>query len=198
MVAIYRAFRYWYCQPCCIIQFAKWWHPLPCACLQWGWLCRLCITHRESLSLCPECFAPTVYTKTAMAETMVRPIAGRAYSTSEFFNICQQVGQLLFSTKQPAKIWDGSINGLQQNPGVYVWMVKAIDYTGKPVVQKGPLHWSVEIIIFITFIFLHPAFLSIWFYLRRTLVQGWSLGCSLGTHIFSNKRVQQQEADSVL
>lgn len=85
----------------------------------------------------PNVFVPTAFTPNGDGRNdVLRPIAV-GIQHIEFFNIYNRWGQLLFSTKTTGKGWDGSINGLQQNPGVYVWMVKAIDYTGKPVVQKG-------------------------------------------------------------
>ena len=35
------------------------------------------------------------------------------------------------------KGWDGTDEGKQQGTGVYVWMVKAVDYTGVAYFQKG-------------------------------------------------------------
>jgi len=55
----------------------------------------------------------------------------------ELFNIYNRWGQLVFSTATNGKGWDGSFNGIVQNSGVYVWMVKAIDYTGTPYFEKG-------------------------------------------------------------
>ncbi|HXR79476.1 MAG TPA: hypothetical protein VN763_01090 [Saprospiraceae bacterium] len=41
------------------------------------------------------------------------------------------------STSMNGKGWDGTVEGKQQGTGVYVWMVKAVDYTGVPYFQKG-------------------------------------------------------------
>ena len=45
--------------------------------------------------------------------------------------------QLVFSTSVNGKGWDGTISGQPQHSGVYVWMVKAVDYTGAPYLQRG-------------------------------------------------------------
>jgi gliding motility-associated-like protein len=57
----------------------------------------------------------------------------------EYFNIYNRWGQLVFTTQNSNNGWDGSIGGEVQNTGVFVWLVKAIDYTGKPYFQKGTI-----------------------------------------------------------
>ena len=44
---------------------------------------------------------------------------------------------MIFSTTVNQKGWDGKIKGTPQGSNVFVWMVSAIDYTGKPIFLKG-------------------------------------------------------------
>ncbi len=53
------------------------------------------------------------------------------------FSIYNRWGQLVFTTSQHGKGWDGTIHGTKQDPGTYVYMVSAIDYQGKVVTKKG-------------------------------------------------------------
>jgi len=44
---------------------------------------------------------------------------------------------MVFATQQNGKGWDGRINGQLQSNNTYVWMVKAIDFTGAVYFKKG-------------------------------------------------------------
>lgn len=88
-------------------------------------------------STMPEVFVPTAFTPNGDGRNdILKPIAV-GMQRIEVFNIYNRWGQLVFSTSVNGKGWNGTINGQQQGPGTYVWMVKAIDYNGAPYVQKG-------------------------------------------------------------
>lgn len=55
----------------------------------------------------------------------------------KYFQVYNRWGQLVFTTVTNKQGWDGTVKGKAQNPGIYVWSVKAIDYTGKSYIQKG-------------------------------------------------------------
>jgi gliding motility-associated-like protein len=55
----------------------------------------------------------------------------------EFFNVYNRWGQLVYSTTSAANGWDGNVGGKAQAGGIYVWMVKAVDYTGASYTQRG-------------------------------------------------------------
>jgi hypothetical protein len=44
---------------------------------------------------------------------------------------------MIFSTTTNHHGWDGKISGTPQGSNVFVWMVEAIDYTGKRIFLKG-------------------------------------------------------------
>jgi len=54
-----------------------------------------------------------------------------------FFKVFNRWGQTIFATKDPARGWDGTIKGIAQPTGVYVWIAEAVDYTGKAITKKG-------------------------------------------------------------
>jgi gliding motility-associated-like protein len=58
-------------------------------------------------------------------------------SQLQYFNIYNRAGQLIYSTHEQGKGWDGSYNGLKQPSGTYVYMVQGSDFTGKTVFRKG-------------------------------------------------------------
>ena len=85
----------------------------------------------------PEVFVPTAFTPNGDGKNdVLKPIAV-GMQRLDLFNVYNRWGQLVFSTSVNGKGWNGTVNGQQQGPGTYVWMVKAVDYTGAPYIQKG-------------------------------------------------------------
>lgn len=86
--------------------------------------------------------APTVFVASAFTPNsdgrndLLRPIAA-GIKQIEYFSIYNRWGQIVFTTSINGEGWDGRTNGVLQNTGTYVWMVKAIDYNGTPFFQKG-------------------------------------------------------------
>lgn len=63
------------------------------------------------------------------------PIGMREF---HFFRLFNRFGEMIFSTTDPRRGWDGKIKGTPQNPATtFVWIAEGIDYTGKLVVRKG-------------------------------------------------------------
>jgi len=54
-----------------------------------------------------------------------------------YFTIYNRWGQLVFTTKDMTKGWDATINGKDQNSGVFVWIISAVDLDGKKYELKG-------------------------------------------------------------
>lgn len=54
-----------------------------------------------------------------------------------FFSVYNRWGQLVFTTHEAGKGWDGKINGITQPTAVFVWMLKAKDYQGRVISKKG-------------------------------------------------------------
>jgi gliding motility-associated-like protein len=85
----------------------------------------------------PTIFVPTAFTPNndGLNDT-VYPISV-GIKKINYFSIYNRWGQLVFTTTQDRKGWDGTLGGKLQNSGVFVWMVSAIDYLGAPVFLKG-------------------------------------------------------------
>jgi gliding motility-associated-like protein len=85
----------------------------------------------------PTVFVPTAFTPNNDGKNdILRPVAVGMKSI-QYFQVYSRWGQLLFSTQTSGQGWDGRINGHLQTNNVYVWMVKAIDYTGTVYFKKG-------------------------------------------------------------
>lgn len=85
----------------------------------------------------PTIFVPTAFTPNGDGRNdILKPIAV-GMQTLEYFNIYNRWGQLVYSSQQPAQGWNGYIGGQLQGSGTYVWVVKAVDFTGKSYFQKG-------------------------------------------------------------
>jgi gliding motility-associated-like protein len=85
----------------------------------------------------PTVFVPTAFTPNGDGKNdVLRPIAV-GIKHFEFFKVYNRWGKQVFSTQTDSKGWDGSLNGVPQTTGAYVWWVKAIDYKGAPYTKKG-------------------------------------------------------------
>ncbi len=54
-----------------------------------------------------------------------------------YLKVFNRWGQLIFSTTSLTEGWNGTINGVKQQTGTYVWMLKAEDLAGKIYDMKG-------------------------------------------------------------
>ena len=87
----------------------------------------------------PGIFMPTAFTPNADGKNdVIRPILA-GISTLNYFRVFNRWGQMVFSTTQNAKGWDGTMGGKIQDPGAYVYVVQAKDYTGKTIFKKEVL-----------------------------------------------------------
>ena len=58
-------------------------------------------------------------------------------ATNLIFRVYNRNGQIVFQTKDWTRKWDGRINGIEQNTGVYIWMLDYNDASGKRISLKG-------------------------------------------------------------
>jgi gliding motility-associated-like protein len=56
---------------------------------------------------------------------------------TEYFRVFNRYGQMMFETNEWLKGWNGRYLGKLQPAGVYVWILKGIDNTGKTIEMKG-------------------------------------------------------------
>jgi Bacterial lectin/PKD domain/CHU_C Type IX secretion signal domain len=84
----------------------------------------------------PDIFVPNAFTPGANINTIFRPIPV-GITELQFFRVYSRWGQLVYSTSRIGEGWDGTIAGIPQTTGTYVWMVQGTTYTGKTIFKKG-------------------------------------------------------------
>ena len=67
---------------------------------------------------------------------VIRPILIGMRSL-KLFSVYNRWGQLLFTTSEKGKGWDGSFKGSQQDPGTFVWMAEGVTYLGENIKKQG-------------------------------------------------------------
>lgn len=87
----------------------------------------------------PDLFVPSAFTPNGDGKNdIVRPV-GVGIATLQYFRIYNRWGQLVFSTSQTGKGWDGIFNGTPQPPGTYVFEAVGTDQLGNRVYKKGTI-----------------------------------------------------------
>ena len=87
----------------------------------------------------PDLFVPSAFTPNGDGKNdVIRPV-GVGIATIQYFRIFNRWGQLLFSTSQTGKGWDGLFNGIPQPPGTYVFEAVGTDQLGNRVYKKGTI-----------------------------------------------------------
>lgn len=85
----------------------------------------------------PDIFMPNAFSPNADGKNdVIRPIFV-GIAGIDYFRVFNRWGQMIFSTTQYAKGWDGIIGGKTQDPGTFVYIVQAKDYTGRTIFKKG-------------------------------------------------------------
>lgn len=85
----------------------------------------------------PYVFVPSAFTPNGDGlNDIIRPISV-GIQRINYFSIYNRWGQMVYYTTQDKTGWDGRLNGKPQASAVYVWMLSAIDYLGKPLFLKG-------------------------------------------------------------
>ena len=84
-------------------------------------------------------FVPTAFTPNNDGKNdNIKPFFGTKFTLKEF-SIFNRWGEKVFSTSRRGEGWTGKINGIEQNGGVYIWILKYIDDKGKMSERKGSL-----------------------------------------------------------
>jgi gliding motility-associated-like protein len=86
----------------------------------------------------PDIFVPTGFTPNGDGRNDVfRPIYV-GMKTVDFFEVYNRWGALVYSNKKmDGKGWDGTVKGLKQSSGTFIWMVRATDIVNKVHLKKG-------------------------------------------------------------
>lgn len=85
----------------------------------------------------PDILVPSAFTPNGDGKNdILRPIP-LGISKLHFFNVYNRWGQLLFTTSELGKGWDGNYGGTAQPAATYVFSAEGTDYLGKIVFRKG-------------------------------------------------------------
>jgi gliding motility-associated-like protein len=85
----------------------------------------------------PTYYIPNAFTPNGDGDNDVFRAVPVGISLTNFFNVYNRFGQMVFQTNQWLKGWDGTINGKKAAAGTYVWVIKGMDRYGKVVEMKG-------------------------------------------------------------
>jgi adhesin/invasin len=58
-------------------------------------------------------------------------------ATFHYMNVYNRWGNLVFTTQDPTRGWDGTFKGVAQPVETYLWIAEGVDIEGKTIVQKG-------------------------------------------------------------
>jgi gliding motility-associated-like protein len=85
----------------------------------------------------PDIFVPTAFTPNGdrLNDVLIPITAG--ITKLDFFRIYNRWGELVFSTSEFGKGWDGRIGGRDQGNDTFVWHVRGVDFTGRIIEKKG-------------------------------------------------------------
>ena len=88
-------------------------------------------------STLPSVFVPSAFTPNNDGKNdLLRPVAA-GIKSFDHFSIYNRWGRLVFTTRQQPQGWDGTINGVPQGTGTFIWSVTAVDYLGHAYNRQG-------------------------------------------------------------
>ncbi len=85
----------------------------------------------------PELYVPSAFTPNGDGLNDILRFVPVGMTDILYFRIFNRYGQMVFSSTDPQKGWDGRINGMEQASNSYVWMIAGKDYLGNIVKRKG-------------------------------------------------------------
>jgi gliding motility-associated-like protein len=84
-------------------------------------------------------YVPSAFTPNGDGRNDVLHVIAPGLKQLDYFRIYNRWGQVVFESKDLLKGWDGRINGQLPETGVYVWIMRGINYLGDVVGRKGTL-----------------------------------------------------------
>ncbi len=85
----------------------------------------------------PDILVPSAFTPNGDGKNDVIRPALIGITKYNFFSIYNRWGQLLFTTTEINKGWDGNFSGVAQPSGTYVYQAQGTDFLGKTILRKG-------------------------------------------------------------
>jgi gliding motility-associated-like protein len=85
----------------------------------------------------PDILVPSGFTPNGDGKNDIIKAIPIGIKTFQYFNVYNRLGQLLYSSPEIGKGWDGNFAGNAQPPGTYVYTTQGIDYLGNIIFKKG-------------------------------------------------------------
>ena len=85
----------------------------------------------------PEIYVPNAFTPNGDGRNEVFKPFPVGIKKLNYFRVFNRWGQLVYSTTDFNKGWDGRIGGAMQPPGTYVWMAEGITKDDRVITKKG-------------------------------------------------------------
>jgi gliding motility-associated-like protein len=86
---------------------------------------------------CPEFYVPSAFSPNNDGRNDRFQFVAAGFSNIDLFNLYNRYGQLVYSSTDPRKGWDGRFKGMEQPSGTYVWMIRGTDLNGVSHFKKG-------------------------------------------------------------
>ena len=85
----------------------------------------------------PDLYVPSAFTPDHNGLNDVFRVTAPGFKQLDYFRVYDRWGKLVFETRDISKGWDGTLHGVEQSTGVYVWIVKGTDYRNESLFKKG-------------------------------------------------------------
>lgn len=85
----------------------------------------------------PEIYVPSAFTPNGDGRNDRFKIIPVGIAQIRFFNIMNRWGQVIYSSKNPADGWDGTVNGIPQPAGTYIWIVAGRTINDAVIKKQG-------------------------------------------------------------
>lgn len=85
----------------------------------------------------PELYLPNAFSPNKDGVNDVLRVLPTGIRSFGFLAIYNRWGQLVYRTTDYTKGWDGTYNGMNADPGTFVYIIQATDYKGRPLNRKG-------------------------------------------------------------
>jgi len=82
-------------------------------------------------------YVPNAFTPNHDGHNVVLRVIAPGIAYLKTFAVYDRLGGLVFTSSNIRDGWDGTRNGRELSPGVYIWMAVGVDFQGKLVERKG-------------------------------------------------------------
>ena len=85
----------------------------------------------------PELYVPSAFSPNNDGKNDQFKFIAVGMKSVDLFQVYNRYGQLIYSSTEIMKGWDGKMSGVNQPSGTYVWMIKGTDLSGAVHLKKG-------------------------------------------------------------